>query len=125
MGNDIGGMSVDATVRVLENRARSKDIPPSVIERAGAATRRAFAGRRPRAGLERRIEAYFSAVVRRRLVRSADAGRAAARIVAAAVVTEMERSGRGPEAIWNELDRGWRGCIPEDLLEEYRLRLCA
>lgn len=125
MGNDVNRMSVESIVQLLETRAGSKEIPAPVIAQAGAATRRAFAGRRLTVGLERRLEAYFSAVVRRRLVRSEGAGRAAARIVAAAVVTEMERSGRGPDAIWSELDRGWRGCIPEDLLEEYRVRLCA
>ena len=72
----------------------------------------------------RRIDAYFSAVVRRRVVRRSAAPRAAARFVVASVVEDLRSTGRTSADIWDELERGWAQRIPGDVLEEYRLRLC-
>ncbi len=59
-------------------------------------------------------------------MRSAGGSRpaAAARFVVAAVVEDLRASGRDGEAIWDQLQRGWSDSVPEDVLEEYRLRLC-
>lgn len=114
-----------ATIDRLLRRARAKDIPAAVAEYAARATSRAFSSRPYDASTERRMDAYFSAVVRRRLVRSESGGRAVARMMAETVVGDLERSGRPPMAIWGELERGWSHAIPADVLEEYRARLCA
>ena len=102
------------------------DVPPKVAEEARRATVR---GVKAPSGLvtpqtRRRIEAYFSAVVRRRVVRRSSAPRAAARFVVASVVDDLRSTGRTSADIWDELQRGWAQRIPGDVLEEYRLRLC-
>jgi len=73
---------------------------------------------------QRRVEAYFSAVVRRRAVRRGQPVRGASRFVVAAVVADLRESGRDGDAIWEQLQRGWSDSVPKDVLEEYRLRLC-
>lgn len=105
-------------------RAAVLDAPDQVIEAASSATARAFAGVEWSLAVDRRVAAYFVAVIRRRVVRSGSA-RACARLMADTVITELRGTGRSPEAVWTELERGWRGTIPEDVLEEYRARLCA
>ena len=102
------------------------DVPPKVAEEARRATVR---GVKAPSGpvtpqTRRRIEAYFSAVVRRRVVRRSSAPRAAARFVVASVVDDLRSTGRTSADIWDELQRGWAQRIPGDVLEEYRLRLC-
>ena len=102
------------------------DVPPKVAEEARRATVR---GVKTPSGpvtpqTRRRIEAYFSAVVRRRVVRRSSAPRAAARFVVASVVDDLRSTGRTSADIWDELQRGWAQRIPGDVLEEYRLRLC-
>ena len=112
----------------LAAQAVKRDIPPEVAEEA----RRATTGLRvPRGPVtpqtRRRIDAelaYFSAVVRRRVVRRSAAPRAAARFVVASVVEDLRSTGRTSADIWDELERGWAQRIPGDVLEEYRLRLC-
>lgn len=102
-----------------------RDVPVPIAEDAKRATRRRLVG----AGAldtssRRRIEAYFSAVVRRQVTRRGVAPRAAARLVVATVVDDLRASGRDAQAIWAELERGWRRSVPAEVLEEYRLRLC-
>ena len=109
----------------LAAQAVKRDIPPEVAEEA----RRATTGLRVPQGpvtpqTRRRIDAYFSAVVRRRVVRRSAAPRAAARFVVASVVEDLRSTGRTSADIWDELERGWAQRIPGDVLEEYRLRLC-
>ena len=102
------------------------DVPPEVAEEARRATARGI--RAPGGPVtpqtRRRVEAYFSAVVRRRVVRRSSAPRAAARFVVASVVDDLRSTGRTSADIWDELQRGWAQRIPGDVLEEYRLRLC-
>ena len=110
----------------LVAEAARGDIPPEVAEEARRATAR---GVKAPSGpvtpqTRRRIEAYFSAVVRRRVVRRSSAPRAAARFVVASVVDDLRSTGRTSADIWDELQRGWAQRIPGDVLEEYRLRLC-
>jgi hypothetical protein len=106
--------------------ATGRDVPPQVAEEARRATTR---GVRAPSGpvtphTRRRVETYFSAVVRRRVVRRSCAPRAAARFVVASVVDDLRSTGRTGADIWDELQRGWAQRIPGDVLEEYRLRLC-
>ena len=111
----------------LVERAISCDVPPPLAEKARALTERAL-GIGPLTPvsqrMRRRAEAYFSAVVRRATVRGVAGVRASARLVAAAVVADLSEAGRDGASIWYELERGWGGRLPSDLLEEYRLRLC-
>jgi hypothetical protein len=112
----------------LEAQAISRDISVEVARAARSATQRSLS-RSVAEPLnpvdERRVEAYFSAVVRRRAVRRGQPARGAARIVVAAVVEDLRESGRDGAAIWDQLQRGWSDSVPGDVLEEYRLRLCS
>jgi hypothetical protein len=121
----------DVTVsEFLERRVReavSRDVPLEVAEAARRATRRrlgatVLSSASPKDAC--RADAYFSAVVRRRSVQREQPRRAAARFVVASVIEDLRSTGRDGEAIWWELERGWNDCIPRDVLEEYRLRLC-
>lgn len=110
----------------LVARAVTRDVPLEVAQDASRATQR---GVRAPSGpvspqTRRRAEAYFNAVVRRRVIRRATAPRAAARFVVASVVEDLRSTGRSSSDIWDELQRGWAERIPCDVLEEYRLRLC-
>jgi hypothetical protein len=111
----------------LVSGAVARDISPEVAQEARRATeRRLRRSSTDQLSLseERRAEAYFSAVVRRRAVRRGQPARGAARFVLAAVVEDLRRSGRDSEAVWDQLQRGWSDSVPHDVLEEYRLRLC-
>ena len=110
----------------LVDEALSRDVSPEVAHRARAATVKAI--QLPRGPLSdagaRRAESYFAAVVRRHAVRRGQPARAAARFVVAAIVEDLRAAGRDGEAIWDQLKRGWSDSVPEDVLEEYRVRLC-
>jgi hypothetical protein len=111
----------------LIRTAVEADVPQEIAEESKQATLRGL-GLDPRAKVtaqtRRRIEAYFTAVLRRKVIARRTSPRATARIVVASVVADLESTGRDATAIWSELDRGWRDRIPCDVLEEYRLRLC-
>ena len=111
----------------LVSWAIDRDASPEVVQEARRATQRLL-GRPATSRLSvleaRRAQAYFSAVVRRRAVRRGEPARGAARFVLAAVVEDLRASGRDGEAIWDQLQRGWSDSVPQDVLEEYRLRLC-
>jgi hypothetical protein len=76
------------------------------------------------ATVERRVQAYFAAVVRRSAVRRGGPAGTAARFVVAAVVEDLRSAGRDSAGIWSELERGWSERVPGEVLEEFRLRLC-
>lgn len=119
--------SLNTTLDRLEAWAIARDVTPEVAREARNATKRVLSrSAAPRWGQaeERRAEAYFSAVLRRRAVRRGQPPRAAARFVVAAIVEDLRASGRDGEAIWDQLERGWSDRFPCDVLEEYRLRLC-
>ena len=110
----------------MVTEALRRDVPREVAEEARRATER---GVKAPSGpvtpqTRRRIDAYFSAVVRRRVVRGSSAPKAAARFVVASVVEDLRSTGRTSADIWDELQRGWAQRVPGDVLEEYRLRLC-
>jgi len=119
--------TLEGTLDRLVSLAIDRDASPEVAHEARKATQRML--RRPVSSRlstaeERRVQAYFSAVVRRRAVRRGEPARGAARFVVAAVVEDLRASGRDGEAIWDQLQRGWSDSVPPDVLEEYRLRLC-
>lgn len=74
---------------------------------------------------ESRLCAYFDAVARRRTLRAEPHGIHGARLVADAVVADLMESGRKPQDVWDMLVSGWRDSLPLELLDEYRVRLCA
>jgi len=119
--------SLGRTLDRLVARAVARDVSPEVAQEARRTTARVMS--RSISGAltvaqERRVEAYFSAVVRRRAVRRGQPVRGAARFVVAAVVADLQESGRDGDEIWDHLRRGWGDSVPQDVLEEYRLRLC-
>lgn len=116
--------TIDGITERLIRRALQRDVPEDVARHAARATARAMGESGSGRISERRAEAYFSAVVRRRLVRSGGT-RAVSRMLAQTVVDDLQRSGRDAAAVWDELQRGWRDTIPDDVLEEYRILLCA
>jgi len=127
MGASVGTYRFSDILSDLVTRAQRDEIPPQVAERARRATARALAvdaNARATIALQRRAEAYFSACVRRETARGGAGPRAAARLVAEAVVEDLLQAGRDRAAAWRELERGWSERLPEDLLEEYRVRLC-
>jgi hypothetical protein len=75
--------------------------------------------------MPRRCRDYYWAVVRRGLVRSGGPSKACARLVLSAVIADLTESGRDPDAVWREIERGWLDRMPADVLEECRQRLCA
>jgi hypothetical protein len=120
--------SIEQLLAQLTIAALRRDVPADVADEARTATMRAL-GLSGAAVLtsrkRRRVEAYFAAVVKRRVLRGGVAPRAAARLLAASVVADMRSAGRDGSDIWRELERGWAERLPRDVLEEYRLRLCA
>lgn len=75
--------------------------------------------------LSRRVEAYFAAVARRRLVRSYGGTVAAARVIADSVISDLVMSGRDRGAVVEELRRGWADRLPAEVIDECLERLCA
>ena len=127
MGTSTGTRTFSDTLNDLVVRAQHNDIPTHVAQRARHATARALRvdpAARITTSLQRRAEAYFSACLRRDAVRGAAGPRAAARLVALAVVEDLLEAGRDGVTAWRELERGWGERLPDDLLEEFRLRLC-
>ena len=120
--------STTQVFEALSAAATRREIPLLVVEEARAATARALeldATATCTTNGRRRIEAYFWAVVRRRVLKGGVAPRAAARLLAASVVADMRSAGRDGSDIWHELERGWSDRLPVDVLEEFRVRLCA
>lgn len=119
--------SLDTIIDGLVARARRDQVPELVVEKARRSTRRAMlsGGRDSRGiGLQRRAEAYFSACIRRAAVRGGAGPQATARLIASSVVADLLDAGRDQIAAWQELERGWGQRLPQDVLEEYRLKLC-
>jgi hypothetical protein len=126
MGTTTGQNHLEMLLSGLAAEAVSRDVPQDIAQEAQAATRRAMQARSQRstALLRRRAEAYFAAVVRRRVLRSGRSAKASARLVLSSVVDDLRRAGRSRGDIWDELQRGWAKAVPQDVLEEYRLTLC-
>jgi len=110
----------------LVESAVSTGTPIDVARHAERATLVALQGAETSSTLaRRRAEGYFWAVVRRRLVRMRRPSDATARFVLAAVVEDLLASGRDSREVWAELERGWGDKVSRDVLEEFRLRMCA
>jgi hypothetical protein len=121
-----GAQSLEQVLSTLVAEALARDVDPAIAKAAKAATLRAVGSRLGpvTSQTRRRAQAYFSAVVRREVVRSGSSPRAAARFVVASVIQDLRQTGRSGADIWDELRRGWSQRVPGDVLEEYRLRLC-
>lgn len=122
MGATLANTHLGTVLEDLAVAARAQDVSGEVVARACVATQRAL-GTLPTENecqLRRRAEAYFSAVVRREVVRRRACAKASARLVVASVVEDLASAGRSAEEIWDELRRGWEGTIPREILEEYR-----
>ena len=126
MEQSIRNSDFEALLDRLVSRAVVQDVSPEAADRARRATIRGvkIPGGPISPQTRRRAEAYFSAVVRRSVVRRSTSPRAAARFVVASVVQDLRSGGRNGTDIWRELEVGWAQRIPRDLLEEYRLELC-
>lgn len=97
--------------------------PPDILRYAAEVTRAAPAFRGCAVQL-RRVECYFATVVRRRLLRCGGT-KAAARLVADSVVDDLLAAGRDGADIVSELERGWGDRLPLDVIDAWRIRLCA
>ena len=127
MESDHVEATVEDVMGGLVSRAMAGDIPLALAQEVSRMTLRALAlqpWRRATPRDCRRAEAYFFEVIRRRTVRGAAGPRAVARMVAAAVVEDLRRTGRDGGAVFDQLRRGWSEQLPADVLEEYRVRLC-
>jgi hypothetical protein len=111
-------------VHDLTASASAREVPADVAAYAASATIAALR-HAPERGLRRRAAAYFDAVVRKRVVRRHPGSAAAARVILGSVVQDLIESGRSGRDVWTEIERGWAGGCPQDVLEEYRRRLCA
>ncbi len=112
--------------RLCLKACTERDVPSQVADTAAVATAKAFPhfrGRVLAAGERRRVSAYFHAVVRRRVIRGSAGRQAASRAVLSAVVADLQSAGCRADRIAEELERGWRGQVPDDILDEMTLRL--
>lgn len=115
--------------RMASVAQHERGVPPEVTQRAVDATLRAMRrdGSDPAEVSERllrRSSAYFRAVVRRSSVRRSAAPALSARFVVETIVHDLRAAGVDGARIWREIDSGWSGRLPADLLEEYRAVLC-
>ena len=126
MFDDVKTDTLEEVLVRLVADAISRDVPTGVAEEARAATKRVVGGSDGpvTAQVRRRADAYFSAVVRRRVWRRGSSPRAAARLVIESVVADLGAAGRCGADIWDELQRGWAQRVPGDVLDEYHARLC-
>lgn len=119
--------TLEASLAGLRVEAHTeRGIPEDVVDAATSAVARAFPqfrGRVLSSGDRRRVAAYFDAVVRRRVIRGRAGRDAASRAVLRAVVADMQSVGCDAGRIAEELERGWRGQVPDEVLEEATLRL--
>lgn len=125
MSHSVSGTRIQTIVEKLAVDAVAREgVPEEVARYAAAATVAALRGAGMR-GLRRRAQAYFRAVIRRRLLREHAGTPAAIRVVVDSVVADLMESGRAPEEVWDELFRGWSDKLPGEVMEEYKQVLCA
>ncbi len=118
--------TIESLLSGLREQSVQRDIPATLAETASDAVLRAFPQMRGRvisAAERRRVQAYFNAVLRRRVIRGREGRHAASRAVLRAVVADLRSAGCGCSRIVEELERGWRGQVPDEVLDEVRLRL--
>jgi hypothetical protein len=118
-------MTFDATLESIRSDSADRGVPEAVVDAATQAVIRAFpqfCGRTLSLREGRRMRAYFVAVVRRRVIRDKAGRHVASRAVLKAVVADLQAVGCGAHRIADELERGWRGRVPDDVLDEVRLQ---
>lgn len=116
---------LETHVALLVETAISKGVPAEIARDAACRTHRAVGDTPSRATASKRADGYFWAVVRRKLVRQRRGADATARFVLASVVNDLLEAGRDGQEVWAELERGWSDKVPRDVLEEFRVRMCA
>jgi len=127
----VEGVSHEALVEHISQLARcareTRGVPADIADQAADATTSAMhrSGVRRKRDLLSRADTYFWTVVRNRLIRRRSESPATAWFILAAVVADLEHAGRDSMDVWAELQRAWSDKVPPDVLEEYRLRLCA
>jgi hypothetical protein len=112
---------VESLVREAVGR---EGVPEPVARYAAQSTLRA-GGRLNGPRQKARCSSYFWACVRRRLLRAGGSSTASTRLVLSSVVADLRSSGRDSGDVWHELQRGWGSRVPPEILEEYRVLLCA
>jgi hypothetical protein len=123
-GFDMAGQhALLSEIDALESQAVENGAAEDVARAAAVATRRLAASSRQVGPA--RMRAYFWAVVRRRSIRRLDSRILTAQLALESVVVDLMESGREPRQVWDELQRGWCDSVPPEVLESYRLRLCA
>lgn len=118
------GEALAGRLSALELGAVSSGVDPADAAYAAAATARRFRADDDRVATAR-LAAYFRKVLRNRLVRVRSHGEATARLVLGSVERDLRDAGKTGEALWSEIERGWSGMVPSQVLEEFRSRLCA
>lgn len=122
-----GVRSLSRVVRSLEREARRTcGVPADVARMARLATMRALRDDAARGVVsESRSRHYYWAVVRRASGRSPAASDISGRFVLAAAAADLQVVEARPEVVWRQLQRDWRGRVPDHVLEEFGRRLCA
>ena len=116
---------LNAHVALLVEAAILEGVPAEVAKDAASRTVRAVCDTPSWAPVSSRANGYFWSVVRRKLVRQRRGADVTARFVLASVVDDLLESGRDRQEVWAELERGWSDKVSRDVLEEFRLRMCA
>lgn len=114
-----------AVERVRTEAESRRGVSSEIAAVAAEATLRALRGSTIDPRIAQRARAYFWGVVRRRAAGGGGNAGLSARFVLSTVVADLAGTGRSGAAVWEELQRGWADKVPRDVLEEYRVRLCA
>jgi len=107
----------------------SHGVPESLARRAVAATKRRLDPLMTivlNAAQRRRVRAYFWGVIRGEAISSrGEALRSMrSRYLIATVVSDLKAAGRDSSEIMHEVEQLWGPGVEDDVLAEYRLRLC-
>lgn len=126
MGSSVPRDIHDYLDEIASDAVARSGMPEAVARYAANATLRAIDGGCLAGSRQHiRCSAYFWAVARRRLVRTGGPSKVSARLVLSTVVDDLLGAGRDTDAVWSEIERGWAGRVSPEILEEYRVRLCA
>jgi len=120
------GAVIEHISRLAHCAENTRGVPADIASQAAEATVAALCvPGHHRGELLERAERYFWTVVRNKLVRGRHESPATSWFILAAVVADLEKAGRDRADVWDELQRAWSDKVPRDVLEEYRLKLCA
>ena len=122
----MSSVTLSAIVRELREQAvLSGTLPPDVARQAEERTLAKVMSSGPEGWSHKRLKAYFDAVATRRLIRARAGGDMVTRLVASSIVADLIAGGRSSAAAYCELEHGWGNTMSRELLEEFRMRLCA